>query len=194
MILSVQPTALREVLLLVVKRHRDERGFFEETWNRRVLAKHGIAADFVQSNLAASRKPGTLRGLHYQIPPAEQGKLVGVVQGAIQDVVVDVRRRSAHFGQHTSVRLSADDGRQIWVPPGFAHGYCTLEPGTIVSYAVTAYWAPALERGLRWDDPELNIAWQVPGGGAVVSPRDQSLPLLGQASELPDLADDFAGR
>jgi dTDP-4-dehydrorhamnose 3,5-epimerase len=177
-------TALREVVIVTPERFGDERGFFSEIWNARDFASAGIDADFVQDNHVRSALKGTLRGLHYQIPPMAQGKLLRVSRGAIFDVAVDIRRGSPTFGRHAQVILSADNWRQLWVPPGFAHGYCTLEDGTEVQYKVTEFYSPAHERGIRWNDPALMIEWPVITNAAIVSDRDQSLPPL---AEQPDL-------
>jgi dTDP-4-dehydrorhamnose 3,5-epimerase len=182
--MQVIETALPEVLIVVPERIADPRGFFSEVWNARDFSAAGVDAVFVQDNHASSMIKGTLRGLHYQTPPAAQGKLVRVSRGAICDVAVDIRRGSPTFGRHAKAILSADNWRQIWVPPGFAHGYCTLEADTEVQYKVTDFYSPRHDRGIRWNDPVLMIEWPVPTGDAFVSERDQRLPLL---AEQPDL-------
>ena len=182
--MDIVATALREVLIVVPKRFGDERGFFSEIWNARDFAAAGIDANFVQDNHVRSALKGTLRGLHYQILPTAQGKLLRVSRGAIVDVAVDIRRGSPTFGQHASAILSADNWRQLWVPPGFAHGYCTLEDGTEVQYKVTEFYSPWHERGILWNDPALMIEWPVTTSAVIVSDRDRSLPPL---AEQPDL-------
>jgi dTDP-4-dehydrorhamnose 3,5-epimerase len=177
-------TALLEVRIVVPDRLGDGRGFFSETWNARALAAAGIDATFVQDNHALNRRQGTVRGLHYQIPPCAQGKLLRVTRGRVLDVAVDVRRGSPTFGQHAAVLLSAENWRQLWVPPGFAHGYCTLEDDTEVQYKTTSYYSPRHERGIVWDDPALPIGWPFDGAKVVVSERDRRLPRL---VEQPDL-------
>ncbi len=162
----------------------DTRGFFSEVWSARALAAAGIDAAFVQDNHARSPRKGTLRGLHYQMPPTAQGKLVRVTRGAILDVAVDIRRRSPTFGHHADAVLSADNWRQLWVPPGFAHGYCTLEDDTEVQYKTTDYYSPPHERGIAWNDPALAIRWPLSGETVIVSDRDRALPRL---AEQPDL-------
>ena len=182
--MQVIETALREVLILVPQRIGDRRGFFSEVWNARDFSSAGIDAVFVQDNHALSSQKGTLRGLHYQTSPAAQGKLVRVSRGAILDVAVDIRRGSPTFGRHIRAELSADNWRQIWVPPGFAHGYCTLKDDTEVQYKVTDFYSPRHDRGIRWNDPALVIEWPVMPESAIVSERDQKLPPL---AEQPDL-------
>jgi dTDP-4-dehydrorhamnose 3,5-epimerase len=177
-------TALPEVRIVVPARFDDTRGFFSETWNARALAAAGIDAAFVQDNHARSRRRGTLRGLHYQIPPCAQGKLLRVTRGAVLDVAVDVRRGSPSFGQHVAVPLSAENWHQLWVPAGFAHGYCTLEDDTEVQYKTTQYYSPAHERGIAWDDPALAIGWPLDAASLVLTERDRQLPRL---AEQPDL-------
>jgi len=174
--MRIDETSIPEVKLLSPTRHADARGFFSETWNRAALADAGIVADFVQDNHAQSRQAHTVRGLHWQEAPGEQGKLIRVSRGAIFDVAVDLRPQSSTFSRHVTVMLSEENWHQIWIPPGFAHGYCTVEPDTEVIYKVTAPWAPELERGLLWCDPDLAIDWPLDSASLVVSPRDQTLP------------------
>ena len=153
-------------------RYGDDRGWFSEVWRREWLP----GVEFVQDNHSASATPGTVRGLHFQVPPAAQGKLVRVARGAVLDVAVDLRSGSPSFGGHDARVLSAENGEMLWVPPGCAHGFCTLEPGAEVLYKVSgAGYAPDLERGLAWDDPALGIAWPAIAG-AVVSDRDRGWP------------------
>ncbi len=172
--------SIPDVKLLAPARQADARGWFSETWNRLTLAAAGIDADFVQDNHVLSLQPHTVRGLHWQASPGEQGKLIRVNRGAIFDVAVDLRPQSPTFRQHVTTTISADNWHQVWIPPGFAHGYCTLEKDTEVIYKVTAPWAPELERGLLWCDPDLAIAWPVDEASVVVSPRDQVLPTLAE--------------
>jgi dTDP-4-dehydrorhamnose 3,5-epimerase len=182
--MEVLDTALPEVKIVVPQRSGDARGFFSEVWNARDLSLAGIAAAFVQDNHVRSPVGGTLRGLHYQMPPVAQGKLVRVTRGAIFDVAVDIRRRSPTFGGHAAAVLSADNWHQLWVPVGFAHGYCTLEDDTEVQYKVTDYYSPSHERGIAWNDPELMIAWPVSVLTATLAERDRKWPHL---AEQPDL-------
>ncbi|HUN52486.1 MAG TPA: dTDP-4-dehydrorhamnose 3,5-epimerase [Candidatus Sulfotelmatobacter sp.] len=182
--MQVEATAVPDVKLVRPVRHRDARGWFLEAWNRRAFAAAGIAADFVQDNRAGSAAVGTVRGLHFQIAPHAQGKLVHVLKGAVFDVAVDIRRYSATFGRHVSVTLTAESGEQLWVPPGFAHGYCTLTPDCEVGYRVSDYYAPQCERGLLWNDPALGIAWPVAPAKAIVNPRDGAWPVLADLADL----------
>ena len=147
----------------------DARGFFFESWNARALAEAGIGAGFVQDNHSRSAR-GVLRGLHYQVAHA-QGKLVRVVAGEVFDVAVDLRRSSPTFGRHVAVTLSAEDKRMLWVPPGFAHGFCVTSASADFLYKTTDYWHPEHERTLLWNDPALGIAWPL-DGAPVIAPRD----------------------
>lgn len=177
---KITASRLAGVMLVEPERHRDARGFFSEVWNRRELAALGLTADFVQDNLAYSAGAGTVRGLHFTVPPGDYGKLVSVMQGAILDVVVDLRPDAPSYAQHLAIELSSRDGRQVWVPPGFAHGYCTLEPDCLVFYKQTGHYAPELERGVRWDDPALALPWPVSPAEAILSERDLALPSLAE--------------
>ncbi len=172
------PLGIPEVILLKPRRFSDGRGFFSETFQVKRYAAAGIGASFVQDNHSYSVAAGTVRGLHLQLPPAAQGKLVRVVRGAIWDVAVDIRVGSATFGRHVASELSAENWHQIWIPPGFLHGYCTLTPDTEVVYKTTALYERDLERGVVWNDPELAIPWPVDPQKAVVSEKDCALPVL----------------
>jgi dTDP-4-dehydrorhamnose 3,5-epimerase len=176
----MQVTALElpEVKLLRPARHVDARGFLSELWNRATLAAHGIALDFVQDNLVLSTAVGTVRGLHMQRAPHGQAKLIVVPVGAVFDVAVDLRRGSASFGRHVARQLSAETGEQLLIPAGFAHGYCTLEPNTVVLYKTDQPWQPGAELALRWNDPALGIAWPVAPEAAILNDRDRASPLL----------------
>jgi dTDP-4-dehydrorhamnose 3,5-epimerase len=177
MSLSVQRFEIDGLLLIVPKRFQDSRGFFTEAYNARNFAEAGIHSVFVQDNHSLSREKGTVRGLHFQSPPNAQEKLVRAVRGRILDVALDVRRNSPTFGRHVAVELGADDGRQLYIPAGFAHGFCTLEPDTEIVYKVTDFWAPGVEGGVLWNDPALQIAWPDFAGSQVVA-KDLNLPLL----------------
>ncbi len=157
---------------------RDERGFFSETYNRKAMSEAGIDCEFVQDNQSLSRARGVIRGLHFQTEPHAQGKLVRVTKGAIFDVAVDIRAHSPTFGQHVSATLTAENWSQLWVPVGFAHGFCTLEADTEVIYKVTDYYAPECDRGIAFDDPDLAIAWPVEASQAILSEKDRRQPRL----------------
>ena len=176
--MKVTATAIEAVKLIVPKKHGDSRGFFSETYNKRALAEAGIDLNFVQDNHSLSAQKGTVRGLHFQVPPFAQVKLVRVVRGAIFDVAVDLRRTSPSFGKSVSVELSADEWNQFLVPAGFAHGLCTLEPNTEVIYKVTSFYSPEHDRGINWSDPDLELTWPVDEGEAFLSERDAKLPRL----------------
>ncbi len=180
--MRVTATALPEVKLIQPQRHADARGYFLETYNRAALAAAGITAEFVQDNQSLSRAAGTIRGLHFQGPPFAQAKLVRVLRGAVLDVAVDIRVGSPRFGRHVAVELSADSDLQILVPEGFAHGFCTLTPDAEIAYKVSAPYAPAHDFGIRWNDPDLAIAWPVEAEAAMVSDKDAKLPPF---AELP---------
>lgn len=173
---------LRSVRIILPHRHCDERGFFSEIWREDALREAGITAAFVQENHALSRAIGTLRGLHFQIGAAVQAKLVRCTRGSIFDVAVDIRRGSPTFRHHVAVILSAENWKQLYIPCGFAHGYCTLEPETEVLYKVTTYFDPAAERGLAWDDPEIAIAWPLDRQTVIMSDKDRGFPRLGELS------------
>ncbi len=176
--MQITDIGLFGIKLVTAKRFGDNRGFFSETYNADAFAAGGIDAVFVQDNHSLSEKQGVVRGLHYQMPPSAQGKLVRVVKGSILDVAVDIRRGSPTFGKHVAVTLSAENWQQLFIPEGFAHGFCTLEPATEVIYKVTSLYDPSAEAGLRWNDPELGIAWPVTENDAVLSGKDKEYPLL----------------
>ena len=182
-VVQVFSTAIPDVRVVVPVRHEDARGFFSERYNRRDLAAAGLAFDFVQDNHIRSGPVGTVRALHYQLPPFAQDKLLGVLRGAVFDVAVDLRSGSPTFGKHVSVVVSAEEGNQMLVPAGFAHGFCTLEPDTEVIYKVTEYYAPDHDRGIIWNDPDLGIDWPVLEASAVLSDRDRHHPRLRDTSD-----------
>ena len=176
---TVTPTAIPEVLILEPKVFDDARGFFYESFNARDFAQAtGLDVNFVQDNHSKSAK-GVLRGLHYQIQHA-QGKLVRVVQGEVFDVAVDLRRTSPTFGQWVGVHLSADNHRQLWVPPGFAHGFVVLSESAEFLYKTTDYWYPEHERSLLWNDPAVGIDWPLEGQ-PLLAAKDAAGKLLAQA-------------
>lgn len=174
----VEPTAIAAVKLVTPRQHRDDRGTLVEVYNASVFAAAGLHQTFVQDNHAWSAAAGTVRGLHFQVQPHAQGKLVRVSHGAALDVAVDLRRDSDTYGRHVAVELSRENGRQVWVPQGFAHGYCTLEADTVVEYRLTAYYAPGSDHGLLWDDPDLGIPWPVDPDRVILSERDRAHPRL----------------
>ena len=179
----VGPTDIPGVLLITPPRFLDDRGFFSETWNERGFIEAGIRGPFVQDNHARSADRGVVRGLHLQIAPNAQGKLIRVVRGAIWDVAVDIRHGSPTYGRHASVVLSVENWQQLWIPAGLLHGYCTLEPDTEVIYKVTAPWDRQAERGVIWNDPALAIPWPIAPSEAILSDKDRSLPLLAECGE-----------
>lgn len=180
--LTVEATALPDVKIITARRIADDRGFFSEVWNRQRFAENGLAHDYVQVNHSLSSRAGTLRGLHFQSHPFAQDKLVRVARGSVLDVAVDIRIGSPTFGQHVAVELSAENGRQLLVPVGFAHGFCTLVPDTEVMYQVTAHYSGKHDHGLAFDDPDLAIAWPFPPGNLVLSEKDRQ---HGRLAELP---------
>jgi dTDP-4-dehydrorhamnose 3,5-epimerase len=174
--MDIVATAIPAVKKITPRRFGDARGYFSEVWNARRLAEAGIDTVFVQDNESRSAAAGTVRGLHYQRPPHAQGKLVRVVQGAIRDVAVDVRRGSPSYGQWVAEVLSAENGAQLWVPRGFLHGFVTLEPDTVVLYKVDDYYAADCDGAVRFDDPDLGIDWGTEPGQAVLSDKDAAAP------------------
>jgi len=175
---KVEALAIPDVKLVTPQKHGDARGFFSETWQQDRFAAAGIPGPFIQDNHARSTQRGVLRGLHLQIPPSAQGKLVRVVQGAIWDVAVDVRHGSATFGKWVAAELSAENWQQLWVPVGFLHGYCTLTEETEVIYKVSGPYDRAAERGVIWNDPDLALPWPLPPAGPQLSDKDKLLPRL----------------
>ena len=153
----IEPTPLAGVVMLTPRRHGDDRGFFAELWSRRTLEAAGLhLPDFVQDNHSLSARAGTVRGLHFQAPPHAQGKLVRCGHGRLLDVAVDIRRGSPTYGQHVAVELSFANGRQLWIPPGFLHGFLTLEDDTEIVYRCTAPYAPQSEGAVRWDSAGID--------------------------------------
>ena len=174
--MRVYPTSIPDLVTVAMPVFRDSRGFFAETWRNEWAAKLGLEDGFVQDNHARSETKGVLRGLHFQKPPHEQAKLVWVTAGAVFDVAVDIRTGSPTFGQWYGIVLSPDNMLRLFIPKGFAHGYMCLEPGSEFHYKVDAYYNPESEGGIRYDDPELGIAW--PGESPVLSEKDRALPLM----------------
>ncbi|MBL4906698.1 MAG: dTDP-4-dehydrorhamnose 3,5-epimerase [Sneathiella sp.] len=182
--MEIEETALPEVKLIKPQKYGDARGFFSEVWSDRELKSAGITADFVQDNHAFSAEKGTIRGLHYQMPPKAQGKLVRVIRGKALDVAVDIRRGSKNFGKHVAVVLSAENWHQLWVPPGFAHGYCTLTTNVEFLYKVTNDYSPEHGQGLLWNDPAIGINWKISEADIILSDKDKILPLLADQENL----------
>lgn len=180
---EVSPLSLPDVKLIRTDHIADARGYFAEVYVQRDFTRAGIADEFVQDNQSFSKSAGTVRGLHFQIPPFAQAKVVRVLQGKILDVVVDLRHASSTFGRHVAVDLSAENGNQLFVPVGFAHGFCTLVDNTEVFYKVNNVYSSAHDRGLNWADPSLGIRWPVNESQAILSEKDRALPML---SALPD--------
>ena len=169
---------LPDVLLLTPRRFADPRGVFVETWQQTRYEALGIPGPFVQDNHSVSTAVGVVRGMHLQVAPNVQGKLVRCVRGAVWDVVVDVRRGSPTFGKYAAVELTAANWAQVWVPGGFLHGFCSLEPESEVVYKVTAPYDPAAERGVVWNDPDLALPWPIEAGRELLSDKDRALPRL----------------
>ena len=184
--MDVTPLALPDVLLLKPKRFADARGWFEETWNAAAFERHNIDVTFVQDNQSLSRPVGTLRGLHFQRPPHAQAKLVRVAVGAVFDVAVDLRRSSPTYGQWVGATLTADGGEQLFVPRGFAHGFITRTPNTIVCYKVDAPYAPDSDSGVIFNDPDLRIDWGLPDEDVVLSKKDAALPRMSDLGAVFD--------
>ncbi len=184
MAIEVESFFISGVLHVTPPRFGDVRGYFSETYNREAFAAVGIDRLFVQDNQSLSREKGVIRGMHFQIPPFAQAKLVRVLRGSIYDVAVDIRKASPTYGKSVAVTLSADKGDQLFVPDGFAHGFCTLEPDTEVLYKVDAPYSRDHERGLLWNDPALGVRWPIGEPNAVVIERDRSHPRLAGLPEF----------
>jgi dTDP-4-dehydrorhamnose 3,5-epimerase len=176
--------ALPDIVVLEPDVHGDQRGFFSESWNReKFAASVGEDIEFVQDNHSRSAK-GVLRGLHYQLPPRQQGKLIRVVAGSIWDVAVDLRRSSKSFGAWVALELSASNNQQLWIPGGFAHGFVALTEPADVIYKVTDYFSPDQDRSIRWDDPDVGIEWPL-DGEPILSDKDANAPYLRGATVFP---------
>jgi dTDP-4-dehydrorhamnose 3,5-epimerase len=167
-----------DVLLVTPRRHGDARGYFAEVFRADRLGEFADQLEFVQDNESRSAEAGTLRGLHFQSEPFAQAKLVRVVRGSVFDVAVDIRQGSPTFGRHVARTLSAESGTQLFIPSGFAHGLCTLEPDTVVTYKVSAYYSGDNDKGLAWDDPALGITWPVAADKVILSAKDRTHPRL----------------
>lgn len=180
--MQISETGLPGVMLVRPTRHRDARGFFAEIFREDIFAAHGIGVRFVQDNYSLSERANVIRGLHFQIPPFAQAKLVRVTSGAILDVAVDIRWGSPDYGRSVAVVLTAGTEDQLYIPEGFAHGFRTLEPNTGVQYRVNRYYSGEHDRGLLWNDPQLGVDWQLEGAEPLLSERDRLHPVL---AELP---------
>lgn len=175
---EIQALALSEVKLVRPRKFADSRGSFCETYSKQAFFEAGIDVDFVQDNQSFSKAAGTIRGLHLQADPFAQAKLVRVLRGRIWDVAVDVRPSSPNFGKWVAAEISAEAGNQIYIPTGFAHGFCTLEPDTEVSYKVSNFYSREHEVAVRWNDPALRIDWPVKDAEATLSEKDGVAPLF----------------
>ena len=180
--MRIEHLGLGNACLIEGRRFEDERGWFEEIWSSPRLEQAGLTLNFVQDNVSHSKHAGTLRGLHYQVPPMAQGKLVRVLQGAITDVMVDVRAGSPTFGEHRKLDLSQDEPHAVWVPEGFLHGFITRSDDTLVHYKVTAAFSPDHDGAIHWNDPDLAIDWGVES--PILSKKDQAAPLLADIAEI----------
>ena len=160
----------------------DERGYFSEIFRLNAFIERAGRLDFVQENQSLSIRPGTIRGIHFQAPPAAQGKLVRCLAGSLVDIAVDLRENSRTFGRWISVSLSPEECNQLWIPVGFGHGFCTLEPNTVISYRVTAYYSPENDKGVAWDDPDIRVEWPDIADRHTLSAKDRQQPKL---AELP---------
>ena len=176
--MTIQETSIKDLLIIQPRIFTDDRGYFYESYNKGSFKKLGLDLNFVQDNQSLSQK-GVLRGLHFQNPPFAQGKLVRVIQGSVLDVVVDIRSKSPTYGQHEKVKLSGENKTMFWIPPGFAHGFVTLENNTILTYKCTSDYNKDSEGALIWDDPSLNIDWGVKN------------PLVSEKDQLGDLFENF---
>lgn len=180
--MEIQTFDVPGIKLLVPRHIGDERGYFAETFRADFFAEHCDDFAFVQDNESLSVRQGTIRGLHFQSEPHAQGKLVRCTAGALFDVAVDIRQGSPTFGQWVSETLTPDNGKQLWIPPGFGHGFCSIEPNTVICYKVTDYYKAECDKGLAWDDPAVGIIWPDVADTETLSPKDRKQPLL---SELP---------
>lgn len=184
---TIKPTAMADVIEIVPVRHGDERGWFSETWNEAELAAAGITVRWVQDNESLSGPKATLRGIHFQLPPVAQDKLVRVIAGSIIDVAVDLRETSPTFKHHVAVELRADLGNQLLIPKGFGHAFCTLEENCRIAYKVSAPYAPECDRTVRFDDSELAIDWPYASSEMLLSHKDADAPSLDQIRTVESL-------
>ena len=183
-VLKFKPLSIADLILVEPSLHKDERGYFVETFRQDLFEQTlGYKVNFVQDNESYSTK-GVLRGLHYQLPPYAQAKLVRVITGTVLDVALDIRRASPSFGQHALVELSAENKHQLYIPHGFAHGYVVLSESATFSYKVDNYYSPEFDRGIAFNDPELNIDWKFSRGALEVSEKDKLHPFLSSAIDI----------
>lgn len=183
--MKVTERYLHGVLEIALDPRVDERGFFMRTYDQEILKRLGVDRPWVQENHACSLRRGTVRGLHFQLPPQSEAKLVRVIRGKIYDVFVDLRKKSPTFGKWDAIELSEDDPKMLLIPRGFAHGYCALSDMAEIIYKVDSIYMPALERGIRWNDPNLGVPWPV--DKAILSPKDQLLPTFRELqAQLPE--------
>ncbi|MGO7684930.1 dTDP-4-dehydrorhamnose 3,5-epimerase [Rhizobium ruizarguesonis] len=180
--MRIETTAIEGIVAITPPRFGDHRGYFSEVFKDAWFRENVADVTFIQDNESLSAQTGTIRGLHFQIPPFAQGKLVRCLAGRIMDVVVDIREGSPSFGKWLSQELSPENGMQLWVPAGFAHGFATLEPNSVISYKVTAPYSPQHDRGIAWNDPAIGIRWPFDGRDMVSSDKDKTLPRL---TDLP---------
>lgn len=173
-----------DVKLIIPQKFGDDRGYFSETYKKSALEESGIFIDFIQDNESLSTQTGTVRGLHFQLPPFDQAKLVRVLSGEILDIAVDIRPHSPTYGDHIALKLNAEDGRQLLIPAGFAHGFCTLTDHVKISYKVSAPYSKAHEGGILWNDPDLAIHWPVSKSEFILSEKDKLLPHFKALHEL----------
>lgn len=176
----VETARIPDIKFIDPGRHSDDRGWLSEAWNPDALADAGLDLRFVQDNQSHNPRAGAIRALHFQTPPHAQGKLIICLSGRIFDVAVDLRAGSPTYGEHVGLEMNADETRQMWIPPGFAHGYCALEPETRVLYKLTAPFAPHASGGILWNDPALGIDWPVSGLDVIVNERDRAWPTLAE--------------
>lgn len=177
---------LPDIRMLVPSKLCDHRGYFSETFRSDIFSRSCGNHKFVQDNESLSVREGTIRGLHFQIPPYDQGKLVRCLAGSLYDVVVDIRAGSATWGRWAGEELTPGNGRQMWVPPGFAHGFCTLAPNTIIAYKVTKYYSSEHDKGLAWDDPAVGVKWPAVADPETLSAKDRRQPYLSDISKYFD--------
>jgi dTDP-4-dehydrorhamnose 3,5-epimerase len=186
--MQITKLEIPDVLLIQPRRLEDARGYFVEVLHEKIFRMNVADVHFVQDNEAMSATTGTIRGLHFQKPPAAHGKLIRVLNGAIYDVAVDIRHGSPSYGKHVSVILDAAAGHMLWIPPGFAHGYCTLKNDSIVAYKITDFYSAEHDAGIAWNDPQLEINWPINFNHAIVSEKDRLLPLL---ADIPPMFNSF---